>query len=84
MDSLGLWICHYQMCTTSYVKNSAVYHLFPGQNLYGPHYYTFTAFQVSVGYSAKANIGPSLFRLEVAANAVSILSTIFFFIEFNF
>ena len=39
MDFLGLWICYYQMCTTSYVKNSAVYHLIPGQNLYGPHYH---------------------------------------------
>ena len=38
MNSLGLWICYHQMCTTSYVKNSAVYDLFPGQNLYGPHY----------------------------------------------
>ena len=23
--TIGLWICYYQMCTTSYVKNSAVY-----------------------------------------------------------
>ena len=58
MDSLGLWICYYQMCTTSYmyVKNSAVYDLFPGQNLYGPHYYTRGNIVPAVRF---ANISPT-------------------------